>query len=752
MKNISWKNPKGLLDGLLASMAGRIAFKQVIPSVAAGFVSGMIDISFEISFAALIFSGPLAGQVNRGIGLTLFGAVIISTVVALFSSFKGTIAIPQDSPAAILALVAAAIVTNMGVTQMENQTFYTVVAAIAMTTCITGAILLAFGWFKLGRLMRFIPYPVVGGFLAGTGWLLVQGAISVMAGTPLGLTHLGYLFDTRVLVQWIPGAILAILMFLILRRNNSFFIMPLLIVGSIVLFYSVMLSAHTSIAEASAQGWLLGPFSQEGLWQPLNPGVLALVNWKVIFGQMDKIGTIAFISAIALLLNTTALELAIRQDIDLNRELKVAGIANLLAGLGGSPVGYHALSLSTLAHRIGGRSRLVGLTVAVFCGGMLFFGASLLSYFPKVVLGGLLFFLGLSFLVEWVYDAWFRLPRIDYGLVILILAIIGFAGFLEGVAAGIAISMILFVINYSRINVIRHSLTGANFHSTVDRSVAQRQLLSSMAEQLKIYQLQGYIFFGTAQSLLNEIRSQIMNSDLAPLRFLVLDFTRVPDLDSSASSSFVRMNQLTETKNIQLIFTHLTSQMQYQLEQAGLIFSSTGHTQFFPTLDNGLEWCEDQILIEKGYDVCEIPASLEKQLEQIFTNQADVERFLGYVEKEQVDSGRSIIHQGDSSDCLYFIESGLITTVLELPDGRNIRLRKMTGGTTIGETGLYLRKERTASVTTVQPCTLYRLSAEAIRKMESEDPELAAAFHKWIACLMAERLADTNNTIAALMD
>jgi SulP family sulfate permease len=169
-------------------------------------------------------------------------------------------------------------------------------------------------------------------------------------------------------------------------------------------------------------------------------------------------------------------------------------------------------------------------------------------------------------------------------------------------------------------------------------------------------------------------------------------------------------------------------------------------------LDNGLEWCEDQILIEKGYDVCEIPASLEKQLEQIFSNQADVERFLGYVEKEQVDSGRSIIQQGDSSDCLYFIESGLITTVLELPDGRNIRLRKMTGGTTIGETGLYLQKERTASVTTVEPCTLYRLSAEAIRKMESEDPELAAAFHKWIACLMAERLADTNNTIAALMD
>ena len=76
----------------------------------------------------------------------------------------------------------------------------------------------------------------------------------------------------------------------------------------------------------------------------------------------------------------------------------------------------------------------------------------------------------------------------------------------------------------------------------------------------------------------------------------------------------------------------------------------------------------------------------------------------------------------------------------------------MASGTTIGEAGLYLGKPRTASVSTVQPCTLYRLSAAAIQQMEVQDPQLAAAFHKWIACLMAERLADTNNTIAALMD
>jgi SulP family sulfate permease len=299
---------------------------------------------------------------------------------------------------------------------------------------------------------------------------------------------------------------------------------------------------------------------------------------------------------------------------------------------------------------------------------------------------------------------------------------------------------------------VRHALTGANFHSTVDRSAEQRQLLRAEAGQLKIYQLQGFIFFGTAQSLLGQIRSQIMNPALSPVRFLILDFALVPGLDSSAASSFVRMNQLTDTKNVQLVFTYLSAQMQCQLVQAGLGNGGMSHIQFFPTLDDGLEWCEDQILSAAGEGLRENHASLEQELAEIFSNPGVVAKFIAYTEKEQVDSGRRLLHQGDASDCLYFIESGLTSAVLELPDGRSIRLRKMASGTTIGEAGLYLGKPRTASVSTVQPCTLYRLSAAAIQQMEVQDPQLAAAFHKWIACLMAERLADTNNTIAALMD
>lgn len=724
---------------------------RLLPSLTAGLVGGTISVILAMSFGALIFSGRLSNHVADGIGLTLFGAFAFGIVVALTSSFPGSLAGPQDSPAAILALVAAAISRSMPASATGEAAFYTVVAAIALTSVLTGAFFLALGRFKLGSLVRFVPYPVVGGFLAGTGWLLVQGAMGVMTGAPLSSSQLPQLFQPDMLVQWLPGMIFAVLLLVITRRYSHFLIMPAMLALAIALFYGGLSLTHTSVAEAGARGWLLGPFPQGALWQPLTPSTLARVDWSTIVGQMDKVGTVLIVSVVSLLLNASGLELAVRQDIDLNRELQSAGIANLVAGLGGGPTGYHYLGDTILVHKMGARSRLTGLFSAALCGAALLFGASLLSFFPKPVLGGLLLFLGLSFLAEWVYDAWFKLPRTDYALVIVILVIVGAVGFLEGVAVGVGIAVVLFVVKYSRINVVKHTLSGTSFRSTVDRPIAHRQFLREKGEQLYILQLQGFIFFGTAQNLLNQIRLRINDPHLPVLHFVVLDFRRVSGFDSSAMSSFLRMRQLAEARHIRLVFTHLSSDMQRQLEQGGLVEGQHEAFRVLPTLDHGVEWCEDQILAESSL-LTEAQDTLRAQLERVFPASANVARFVDYLERREVGSGYYLMRQGDPSDDLYFIESGSVTAQFELDDGRTVRLRTMRGGTVAGEVGLYLGGIRTASVVTTQPSTLYCLAASAIQQMEEENPEEAAALHRFIAHLMATRLAENNDTLAAVMD
>jgi SulP family sulfate permease len=245
--------------------------QKLFSGLTAGLIVGITDVSVEISLAALIFSGVLAPYVANGIGFVLFGAFTILLLGAITSSIPGTMTIPQDTPAAILALIATGVVGNMSATATLDETFTTAVAAIILTSLLAGLIFILFGRFKLSGFARFIPYPVVGGFLAGTGWLLAKGAFSVMTDMPLTLANFSSLFRTEVLVHWLPGLIFALALLLILRRSSHFLIIPGMLALGIGLFYIALTLAGVSISQAAELGWLLGPFKQKALFQPLTP-------------------------------------------------------------------------------------------------------------------------------------------------------------------------------------------------------------------------------------------------------------------------------------------------------------------------------------------------------------------------------------------------------------------------------------------------------------------------------------------------
>ena len=143
------------------------------------------------------------------------------------------------------------------------------------------------------------------------------------------------------------------------------------------------------------------------------------------------------------------------------------GFGNLASGLVGGLPSFTDISFSTLNKRLAGGTRLVGLLVAGLLALTVFAGASFLGYFPRPVLAGVIFYIGLALLFEWTYQAWFKFPRIDFAILLTILAVIALRGFLEGVAVGLVAAIVLFVINYSRTSVIRHALSGTEFRSRV---------------------------------------------------------------------------------------------------------------------------------------------------------------------------------------------------------------------------------------------------------------------------------------------
>ena len=292
-------------------------------------------------------------------------------------------------------------------------------------------------------------------------------------------------------------------------------------------------------------------------------------------------------------------------------------------------------------------------------------------------------------------------------------------------------------------------MNGKNYHSKVERAPVQRELMAQHGEGIHIFRLQGFIFFGTSNGILNRVR-EILEDQTSQEKFIVLDFHRVHSLDSSAVSSFVRMRQLADLHDIYLVLTQVSPLNRRQMEQGG--FMGDKRVQFFPNLDYGVEWCENMLLMKHEASTQFIAAGLKAQLRRTFPHRDLVDNLFRRLERVEAEANVPLMRRGDPPDAMYFVESGRLNIQLESPDGDIIRLRSIRGGTVIGEVGMYLNQTRTADVIAQQKSVLYRLSAEGLQRMEAEDPQTAAALHEWVARMLAERLADNNYTIEALLD
>ena len=722
--------------------------RTLLPNLVSGLIFGLLNIAYAIALAAFIFTGDLSNHISIGVSAVLISCFLTGLAIAAGSSIPGVISTPKGYICAIIALIATSVSTHT--LASPHQFLPTIVAAIMISSILTGIFLLTLGLFQIGNHVRLIPYPVIGGCFAGAGLLIVKGSFSIMLGVQFNLENIQLLLQYHKLILWGPGFIFAVLLFGMERRYQHFSIMPVLLLGSIGLFYLLLMLTNTSIVQAKGAGLLFSDFSAGKLFPPLDLIFFNNVNFFALNEQVGNIITIVFLSTISALLVTSLIEVGTEKHINLEKDLKVAGIANIATGLLGGVVGFHTASDTVLSYKFGAKRRLSGIVYAVICGASILIGPSIITYFPKPVMGGLVLFLGISILAEWVYDAWFKLPKTDYFLVIIILVVVGSLGYLNGVGLGIIVAAILFIINYSRINVVKHELSGKKYYSKVERAASHKKLLKEKGEQIYILILQGYIFFGTAARLLNQIKQRFESTTKPRVRFVILDFRMVSNIDSSAVNSFVRLKQLSFTQQVNVVFANLNSSIRQQLQHIEYFGKEDTVCCDFPDLDHALEWCEEQMLkMENAADIDHL--SLSQQLTDLFPNKEVILRFMNYLKHMKVPAGYYLFREGDASEHLYFIESGNITILLELGDGKNVRLQTMGSGTVIGEMGLYSKKPRSATAIVEEPSSLYSLSYEAFNSMQKEDPEVASSFHQFVARLLADRIVITNEEIRTLI-
>jgi SulP family sulfate permease len=698
---------------------------RLTATITVGVIGGMTIVAVTLSLVSLIFAGGMDRHLATGATLFLLGATAMNLVAARGTSLEGSILVPQDATSTVVAVTAASILPAVAASEQLG----TLLAFGFVATAAAGAFMLLLGVTRMGNLIRFVPYPVIGGFMAGTGWLMVTGAAGVVTS--------GFQWSAASVVALAGASAFAITMVALLRYRPSIRLFPLLIVGGIVVFYVALAVSGTSIEEARALG-LLPSTSSSGLDLPL--AEVTSVDWEALRSGVGGLVTIPLIATLALLLNVTGLELVADREADLNRELRAVGGANLLASVTGSAAGYQALSVTALGYRVGVFKRGVTVVCALVCLAAAIVGPSLVAMLPTPLVGGLLLALGLGFLVDWLVDGRRRMTGPEYLLLLAMVAAVAFFGFLAAVLLGMGASVALFAVAYSQIDPIRHVATAAERRSSHERSRAEQEAISARSDSLVILELQGYLFFGTARALVDRVQALV---DVNPsLSCLVIDLRRVQGVDSTGLASFLRLLSVAERHGFRLILSQPPETLSNALTRA----TSHGEVRVTttPNLDSAIEMAENHLLAE-----VDISPDLSS-LADVFGEDLWA-RIEPHLSRHEVPAGSSLADHGEDTTGLFLVEWGRIAAEIPTEDGRWQRVLSSGPGTVFGEMSLYLTGGRTARLRAEEDSCVYTLDAVSISAVEVADPETALELHRRLAGVLARRLSLSNEALRAVL-
>ncbi len=716
----------------------------------AGVISAVVQIAYCISFSALIFQGNLASGFSLGLAALIMGTAVTGVVIALTSTLSPANGGPDSPAVAVMSVLAGSIAAALAAKGASTtEIIVNVLVALSVSTLLTGVLLYGIGALKLGQWLRFIPYPVIGGFLAGSGLLLITGGMEVVSQTNLTLSPSSWqiLYSPVYAPQILVGALFAISIPLVGRWVPSFLALPLAFVAFL---FVLDLGLFGFVKDESVRsGWFLPSLGALSLWWPIAAILRQQVDWGIIAQSGAEIGSVCAIMAIALLLDVSSLEVARQKSADLDKEFRTNGLANMLASVVGGFAGSLSMNGCLLLDESGAMTRWAGTIVGVVCALILFSGVDIGSLVPKAILGGMLAYLGVMILAELAASPAQRSSWVDWALAIAIMLVICNFGYFMGVMLGVIAACLMFALSYSRIGVVRRHLTRQEFSSNVERAPEQSKLLRQEGSRVHVFWLSGFIFFGSSNGLFERIRRAIDAQIEKPVGYVLLDFSAVPGLNSSALLSLVKLRHYCDEHGVALAFSGLTDVMQVGFQRAGFFGSDSAH-QVFGSRNEGLEWCEDMLLMHHEVGEASIH-SFETWLEAEFGGSGDMSRVAPYLERHELRVGEPVFRQGEPSDSIVLLASGCVAITINDEQGRPIRLRRMVGYTVVGEMGFYRRVPRTASVIAEQPSVVYRLTRDAFNTIERDDPGAASAFHKLIIRLLADRLEFANREISALV-
>ncbi|KAJ5665932.1 uncharacterized protein N7477_008380 [Penicillium maclennaniae] len=725
---------------------------SLLPAVMLGLLLNILD---ALSYGMILF--PLGEPLFAHLGADGISMFYVSTIISqvVFSCggsiFKGGIGSEMIEVVPFFHQMAFAIMNRV------------------VSSVLTGLVFFLMGVCGLGSLIGFFPRHILIGCIGGVGYFLIQTGVEVSARLPGSLEYNMYtlqkLFQLDTFPLWIIPLVLAVSLLVLKRFIRSNFLVGAYFIGVAVAFYIIVLSASISMDTLHHKGWVFDAPSSNNPWYHFYSLYdFSAVNWSAFADTIPAMFALTFFGVLHVPINVPALGISTGEDnLNVDRELVAHGVTNALSGFMGSIQNYLVYTNSLLFIASGGESRLAGLMLAAATAGVMVIGPVIIGYIPVMVVGALIFLLGIELLQEALVDTWGKLSRLEYLTVLIIVVTMGAWDFVTGILVGIILACVNFVVQTSRKSAIRATFSGEIAGST----------------QTLIMKLGGYLFFGTIVSVENTMRGLIEDEafNRQPIRFLILDFSRVYGLDFSAAEAFTRINRILRKRNVQTTISGLNVEgdVGKSLENVGLFEPDSG-VPIFEDLNSALEFCENdylkvfygrqEALGRKSIDsnasthlqpsvpvpnrrsrppiqsigkhsrlaatstpptpwsAMRQPLPLLLQTFQGLSSQNEDFWFpaCAFFSREFYPANTVLYHEGDIPRAFYLLESGMLRCEYDLPQGRYFEL--VVAGRPCGELPFFSETRRTATVKAEHDCVAWCLIDEKWKELQEQHPEL----------------------------
>jgi SulP family sulfate permease len=714
-----------------------------------GLAAMLVALPSAIAFGVTIYSPLGASYAAQGALAGILGVTALGLIAPALGGTNRLITAPCAPAAAVLSAFVIEFMHGDGNIQSA-------LLLMSMLGILAGLLQIIFGVVRLGQLIKYMPYPVVSGYLSGVGLYIIAGQMPKFLGMPKG-SHFWESLAEPELWKWqgmVVGAVTIVVMLVAPKITKAVPAAILALLAGVIAYFGLG-QADPALLTLQGNPFVVGSLGGGGSFTDAMSA-----RWHAMSGlDLDQIKyiavpalTLAVLLSIDTLKTCVVLDALTRTRHNSNRELIGQGLGNVTSGLIGGISGAGQMGATLVNMSSGGMTRLSGIIEGVLALIAFLLLGAFISWVPVAALAAILMVIGVRMIDRHSFHFLKQRSTIlDFAVIAAVVTTALTVSLIAASGTGIILAVFLFIREQTGGNVVRRKVSCSEIFSKRVRTQDEMTVLAAFGTRGVVVELQGSLFFGTTNQLYTALEPELKNRE-----FIILDMRRVQTVDVTAAHILDQVKDMLNERNGFLIFSHLPKNlpsgrdMEQYFDQLGLVHPQSP-VRIFGELDEAIEWVEDRILEDAACDHGDRPPLGLEEFEIFRGRKLETLAALEQsMDKRSYNAGDKIFQQGDTGDELFMIRKGAVRIILPISGKQTHHLATFCRGSFFGEMAFLDGNARSAEAVAFSNTELYVISRKTFDLFADDHKKLALGLMEGLASVLAGRLRYTNTELRVL--